>query len=318
MGISNTDSLKEFKHFAYRIFIFLITVVVLDQLCGNLLRVLYFKQKHNSAFETTYAMEKVKSQVLIIGSSRAKHHYDPKIFEDSLKLSCYNAGRDAEKLFYYDAILKSALKRYHPQIVILDILGDELRTDSYNYNQITSLLPYYTNHPEIRKIVLLKSPNERLKLLSAIYPFNSLIIPILANTFGGNDKKPETQKNGFSGDMNGTVHKHLEKTTYDNTIDTTIINTLRSFITDCKEKNVKLYIIVSPCFKRYTNQSRSTLITRQIADRYQVKLWDYSQDIFFISHPQFFNDEIHLNIKGAEIYSKLIASRIATDLRAKN
>ncbi|MDE3212752.1 MAG: hypothetical protein KGM98_05915, partial [Bacteroidota bacterium] len=127
-------------------------------------------------------MDSTKADLLIFGSSTANHNYYPDSIEKNLRLSCYNTGRDGMSIFYFYAVLKSDLKRYTPKVVILDFFPVEFRKEQMDYDRITALLPYYSSHPELRSIILMKSPYERLKLISRIYPFNSLAFTIL----GGN------------------------------------------------------------------------------------------------------------------------------------
>ena len=109
MNLKSTRELR--KAFFTDYYFFLITLIILDQLFGNLLRILYFKQNHGAEYKTTYTFEKVNSDILIIGSSRAEHHYDSQIFEDSLNMSCYNSGEGGKFIFYYDAVLKCAFEK---------------------------------------------------------------------------------------------------------------------------------------------------------------------------------------------------------------
>ena len=44
-------------------------------------------------------MELTKADLLVFGSSRANHHYVPEVFEDSLKLTFYNTGKDGSGIF---------------------------------------------------------------------------------------------------------------------------------------------------------------------------------------------------------------------------
>ena len=41
-----------------------------------------------------YVCEKVTEDIIIMGSSRASHHYVPEIISEELGMSCFNAGRD--------------------------------------------------------------------------------------------------------------------------------------------------------------------------------------------------------------------------------
>ena len=106
-----------------------------------------------------------------------------------MKLSFYNAGRDGNFMFYHLAVLKGVLNRYSPKIVILDFVAEEFAQNQYSYDRLSSLLPYYKSHPEMRSIINLKSKYEKIKLLSQIYPYNSLMLTIAVGNSGVNKRK---------------------------------------------------------------------------------------------------------------------------------
>ena len=131
-------------------------IIGVDFIIGNLLRKLYFSQISGLLHRTTYSIDKTEADILIFGSSRANHHYDSKLFEESTGQYTYNTGRDGNFIFYQTALLKSILKRYKPKQIILDFEGT-FAFNQNDYDRIAALLPYYKSHKEIRDIVLLKS-----------------------------------------------------------------------------------------------------------------------------------------------------------------
>ena len=70
---------------------------------------------------TAQALFNKKADVLVLGSSRANHHYVSSMFKDSLGLSCYNAGRDGHDILYAYMIFQSFLERNMPKMVVIDI-----------------------------------------------------------------------------------------------------------------------------------------------------------------------------------------------------
>src|ERR1700750_706899 len=126
-----------------KISLFIVLMVVLDWSIGYLLKKEYYSQKSGWDFRTTYVIDSVKSDVLILGSSRALHHYDPNIIQDSLHMTAYNGGRDGCEMFYDYGVLTSALKRYHPKLVVLDMRPSEFEKDQDGYDRLNMLLPYY-------------------------------------------------------------------------------------------------------------------------------------------------------------------------------
>jgi hypothetical protein len=300
------------KKIILNIAIVFIVVFVLDFAIGSTLRNFFFKESSGLHYRTTYAMETTKAEILVFGSSRANHHYVPEIFEDSLKMSFYNTGRDGNGVFFQTALLKSILKRYTPKIIILDYAGG-FGKEANDYDRISSLLPYYKKHEEIRNIIELKSPFERMKLLSKIYPFNSEILTIAIGNLDIN-KKMNSDNKGYV-----ALYKEWQSNidsidpVSDYEVDSNKLDAFRVFINTAKKSGAKVYVIFSPIFLKY-NRSQDIEICNEICSAENVCFWDYSKDKLFLNNNGFFQDVQHLNHNGALIFSKLICNSIQHDI----
>lgn len=291
--------------FAIKVFIFIALVIILDFSIGKLLRYYYYTQNSGWLYRTTYSLEKTNAELLVFGSSTANHHYYPRLFEQGLKMSFYNTGRDGNAIFYHYAILQGVLERYTPKIIILDFNYGEFLNNQEGYDRIASLLPYYDNHPEIRRIILLKGPYEKYKMLSKIYPFNSLLFQIGA----GNASFNKTREN--RNDEKGYVPLRRtlkESVTRGNdpvktSIDSNRIKYFQMFIKDCISRNIRLYIFVSPHFGKPTHKDLSVSLGKEIAAGYNIPFFDFTDSLQFVKNPALYADESHLNDFGARIYS---------------
>ena len=296
--------------FFTRLSVLLITVFLLDLIIGSVLKKFYFKQKSGLEYRSTYSIEKTTADVLIFGSSTANHDYIPEIFEKALNMPAYNVGRDGTSVFYDFSVLEMILKRYSPKIVILDFDKQEFSKDEQSYDRLTSLLPYYKDHPEIDKIVDLKSPFEKYKLVSKIYPYNSLIFTIAAGNAEFN-KKRERDMNGYVplNDVWGFPIK--DGSSFINyEADSNKVRAYECFINNCIKAKVELYIVCSPVFVKPNYVNKSVIIGKEIADKYHVKFFDYSKDSSLLSRPELFFDLAHLNDEGAKVYSNMVAEKI--------
>lgn len=299
-----------FKFFLLKFGTFLAILFILDFLSGNILRYYYFKQDNGVEYQTTYSIEKTTADILVFGSSRANHHYQPDVFEEGLNLSFYNAGRDGEYIFYHYAILKSVLKRYSPKIIILDISHSEFMKSQERYDRLSSLLPYYETRPEMRPIIEMKSSWEKIKLLSSIYPFNSSIFTIAV----GNTKFNKSRNVAFKGYVplskkwNMPILKDNDPPNYE--IDSAEVSAYKSFIMDCTNSKVKLYVIYSPYFIKFSDKGKSISFAEEIAKNNKIEFLNYANDSNFISNPSLFADPSHLNEIGAKKFSSLIVNDI--------
>ncbi len=293
--------------------LFVAIVVLIDFGIGNLLQHFYFTMKRGTQYRTTYAIEKTTADIIIFGSSRAVHQYDPLIFEERLKLSCYNAGRDGEEsTLYHYAVLKGITKRYTPKIVILDLMNGELGNQLYSYDRLASLSPYYHTHPELRSIIDLRSKHETLRKISSIYPFNSLIISIFTNNLNARKEKNPDIQGYLPIQSTKIITKALS--TYDKTeqydLDSIKISVLKLFIGECNQKKIKLFIICSPYYEKETGTDYSIVNIEKIAASKNIDFFNFGQDSFYLKRPELFCDVLHLNKNGATIFSNTVAEKI--------
>ena len=295
--------------FIVKLLLIVLIILVLDFTIGKTLRYFYYKEQFGRQYRATFAIDKCKANVLIFGSSRAYHHYVPSIIEDSLKETCYNTGSPGQFLFYNYATLKAVLKRYTPKLIILDVSASCLGIEKSSYERLSFLLPYYKDHPEMRSIIELKSPYEKYKLISSIYPFNSNLLMIA----GGNTKYFKAKSVDFNGYkplsrvMNKSIET-IEEKPY--ALDSTKVKILNLFIKDCQDLKVKLYLAYSPAYINYTKIDFSIITAKQIALKSNVHFFDFSNDTTFTKHPELFDDFDHLNEKGSQLFTKIIISKI--------
>ena len=300
------------KKIIFNILIILVVVMTLDFLFGRVLRHYYFKETSGFHYRTTYSMETTDADILIFGSSRANHHYIPELFEDSLKMTFYNTGRDGNGILFQTAVLKSALKRYSPKLIIIDYYGEFIKNDEA-FEGLQSLLPYYRTHEEIREFITLKSSNERIKLLSEIYPFNSQILSIAIGNMERNKQRYDDKKGYVPLFTIWPSPIEIISKYEEYPVDTVKVEALRSFLDLAKRAKVRVLVIYSPIFEKF-EKKQEIEICRDICSHEDVPFWDYSKDTLFLNHNNLFRDVQHLNDNGAKIFSNLLVSRIKHDL----
>ncbi len=301
----------------FKILIFVFSVIILDRVIGFYLQKYYITQTSGKNYELTYILKDCKAEIFIFGNSRAKHHYDSRLIKDSLNMSCYNAGLDgAQSILTSYAQVKVITKRYPPKIIILEYNAD-INVGSISYDRLSVLLPYFEVFPELRPIILLRSPYENIKLTSSIYPYNSLILNIIRYNLDYDEPRNQSYegyvplKNVIQNEKYFEKEEEIErKKNLEIRIDTNMMNALKNIIQLCQEKNIQLYIINSPIFHKVKEKKISYSISEKIAVDYinqsKVKYFDYSFDSTFSGKCELFNDRIHLNENGAKTFTNMI------------
>jgi hypothetical protein len=308
------DRIKNWKspNFLFKSLIFLLILFLLDFGIGNFLKYWYFNQYSGYLYRTTYAIDSAQAGIIIFGSSTANHQYIPDIFEKRLNISCYNAGEDGNSIFFHYAILEGILKRYVPKMVILAFDEKDFMKAQKSYDRITSLLPYYDSHPEFRPIIQLKSQFEKYKLLSKIYPYNSLIFAIGAGNSEFN------QHRELINDYKGYVplkETWKEKLLYDTIsskyeLDYNLIKYFKAFTQACLDSKIKLYIFYSPKYLRFKYEDQSISIAKNIARQNDIPFYEFTNNPNFLDRRDLYADRGHLNERGAKIYTQMVIDKI--------
>jgi hypothetical protein len=295
---------KQLKLFVIRGTLFLIVFFVIDFIIGGLMHMFYFSQE----IRDKIGIKKTNSEIVIIGSSRAQNQYIPKIFTDSLGLSCFNMGSGGQNIYYHYAIISSILERYTPKIILLDLISiDYTVTDAaHNTDRLSVLLPYYKTRKEVREIINLRGPLERIKLMSRIYPFNSWLTTII-NSYLKNDRNIQFKDGGYiplHGKLSQSLPSYRDKNLYK--VDYEKVAYLEKTISLCKQQHVRLIIINSPSF---SYNSAPDKIIEDIAEKNRIEFWNYENNELLMK-PEYFYDPYNLNEVGAKEFSKMIANRL--------
>jgi len=297
------------RSFLFKIAVFLLILGILDFSFGSLLKKYYFRQYSGYLARTNYSINETTADVLIFGASTANHQYYPDVFEKRLNLSYYNVGRDGTSILYHYALLNAILKRYTPKMIIID-LRRELAVKPDGYDRLSMLLPYYEKYPEMEEIIKLRGPYEYLKMVSKTYPYNSLLFAILAgNTDYFQDRNKDIK--GYL-PLTRVWDEPIETITVPilNELDTTKIKKFESFIKTCIDSKIRLYIVISPNYFKMEYTDAADKKAGEIAQKYKVNFFDYSQDSLFLANANYFADIHHLNNNGAIVFSNKIVDRI--------
>lgn len=298
----------------------LLTLLVgaLDYTTGSLIEYLYFHQGKNVYSAATYVIDAADEDILIFGTSRANHHYIPEILTARTGLSCYNAGRDGQSLFYDYALFKCVLSRRKPKKVILELRGTSLYFDQVDYDRLSHLYPYYRDYESVREIVDLKGRVGMFVRLSKLYTYNSTILIILKSFI-----RPRTDYQGYipypgnnTMDPAEISYDSIDDGVYHESdpamrLDENKIDILNRFIDNALQAKIDLYIIDSPSFFLQKDSNNISLLkVKEILKENDLPYYDFANDEEFTLHPGLFGDPTHMNDFGARKFTELVADII--------
>lgn len=151
------------KKYIFKGVCLILLLVLFDFAAGR-----FFSFLHRLAFGkspyglvTEYAMFKVDTEVIIIGSSRAVHHYVPEILSDSLVMSVHNCGKDGAFLLYQCCLIDGILNRIKPKLVIWDIEPTCFAEGTSADYLLSDLNPFYDQNKFCQQVIDQSKPAER-------------------------------------------------------------------------------------------------------------------------------------------------------------
>lgn len=277
---------------------FLMAYLVVDRIVGAFLF---------SSFTKSKDFRKIiecRADVVILGSSRAIHHYVPSVISDSLSMSCYNLGHDGKNIYYQYAVFYLLMLHHHPRTVILDCYSidvEESPSFVYNWGALTDFYPYYGRDDTLDLMIGKMGLKHTARInISHTYRHNTRFMDYYT--------KVDANNCGYE-PVFGRI-KILEPKPEKNispNIDSEKIEYLRRLIDICHRNEIAVVVSVSP---RFSQEVESEM---QIAEKYKVvkELCDntntpfmyYEFDSLYLKHSEWFKDVAHLNNEGAHVFS---------------
>ncbi len=185
---------------------------------------------------------KMDYDLLILGSSRAYLHYDPRIIDSALSTNCYNLGRNGKKIDI--SLLTYDIYTEHnpaPRLVIVDI--HSLSVEKSNPYHKQQFYPYlfkkeiYKNIHEThrirqsdRLIPMLKYRGSVKSILNSLKNTN-----IIYKGYYGNDRN-----------WDGSQLEHIDTIHYSH--DSSVIKQTEQWLEKCKQDGVSVIFVHSPIY----------------------------------------------------------------------
>lgn len=254
-----------------------------------------------------YICCQTSEDLLIFGSSRAIHHYDPFLLEDSLNLSCHNCGKNGNGIILFYGWYKMIQKRYSPSCILYEVTPnfDLLASDNTTY--LPGLRYWYNDYPEIDSIFWKVDSNERYKMRLTSYRYNSQFLQLIMD----NIKPLRHDAKGYR-PLQGEI-PYEPPVSYDNNkehvYDTLKLYYLERLVQDCQHFGTKLIFAASPLYKN-TNDPHIFAPIKILCANYGIPFINHYNDTTFNNEKSYFKDRVHMNQKRAETYTQAIIKEL--------
>lgn len=297
--------MKKFVSFFIAISVLLVFLDILFGYAADVYHKEYGLQGDYQPIE--YVMKKCKDDVLLLGSSVVLNSLMPSVIEDSLGLTCYNAGANLQTMPYFHTILNCVLQRYTPKMVIIGLRPDELSGDDMGRYHL--LVPYYhTGYSEIDSFLENKNRHEKFVLKSNLYRYNTIWFRILLYHFLRNN--PNDVNKGFLAHEKPLMPPYMTNTKGSQEISENKLEIMNDIVRICKDRGIEIVYYFPPMYTRLEGKTGTVKEIERICNKNGYHYYYDAQDSIFLDHQEWFYDIRHLNKYGALEYSKLFSSRL--------
>lgn len=294
---------NDFLKFSISIISFFILLLLCDRSLA------WFEAKLYSSKDTkiNYSLRCTDvADIVILGSSRANHHYVPQILTDSLHLSCVNLGEDGRGILYnYPQAHILLSKPNIPKIIIYEFFRHDWAVGVGD--NILPLPLIYGKNDAVDEIIAKISPNiaNCINIFQS-YKYNSNIHKTLLSS-----KETSSSNQGWN-PLYGNKKDGNEVKTLDDReqIDKYKVEVFRRFVSECKEKGIILIAVSSPIYGICSDVE--TTLVEKLFIKEGIPYWNYQEETY---DTNLFLDNGHMNDKGALWFSSLFASKLKKYLK---
>ena len=286
------------KKFVLKVSIFFIVVLIFDILSGKAFSYLVDHAKGGDNMRNNYICNETNEDILVFGSSRAIHHYNPIIISDSLDMSCYNCGQDGNGIILNYGRYQLICQRYHPKVLIYDVIPDyDLLVGEDNHKYLGYLCPYY-DRKGIDEVFESIDDTEKYKMKSQMYRYNYGFVQVIS------DYVHPQQSEGIKGFR--PVHKEMDtmkiskRRKKEPIYDYLKIEYINKMVDELKD--TKIIFVVSPYWNGMDTTSFAPVKT--MCQQRAIPFIDYSNNPKYVHHNKYFYDGLHLNARGANEFTK--------------
>lgn len=297
---------KDLLKFISKIALFLIIVFCVDRLTGKILELISARCPGDKDY---YELKLADEDIIILGSSRAYHNYNPVVLEDSLGVSVRNCGYEGMGIINMYAKFKSILERRKPKLIVYDLfyVFDYYKEGNGDLSKYTSPLRRFSGDPAIRDVIVNIDSKDKVKTLSSLYCYNSKSIGIIINYITQNEGE---YIKGFSPvDRVLEPDKAVKNGEVYNRVDDNKVKYLETFIKEVQVNGIPLVFVISPYYYEvdYSDYYNGLV---DLCAKHNVRLLDYSHNPSITTDSRYFYDASHLNSTGANTYSKILVTEL--------
>lgn len=294
------------KRFIVRVFVFFAVVAMIDVAFGYGMDYLFPKAKGGEIKETNDVCLNNYYDIVVMGSSRAHHHYVPEIFNDSMELSCFNIGKNGNGIVLMYGFYKMIIDRYKPSLIVYDVSRFdiyEMAEDQGNTRYISMLKPY-SNKVGVDEIFKSLSWQEWAKNYSSLYRYNSVSFETFRQYFWPTSFCKDgylKMEGSMEGDPQDPGTQYGEK-------DALKLQLFNEFVASTKENEIPLVCVLSPSYNAISSDAYDTI--KRVCELNNIPFLDFYASASLSRNKEYFDDRTHMNDRGARAFTNEIVKAL--------
>jgi hypothetical protein len=312
-----------------RVVLFICLAITLDRGLGAILQRLNRRNfTGDRGGSLNYALTQAP-EILVLGSSRAQFHIMPAVLREKLSMSAYNAGLKGQD-FLYSVMLFDLWKRRHPlpRAVVLTIDIESLIERETEVTTAQIAAPYLDESPLVREVLYSASPFKRFQYFSETYRFNGEVISMArhlmshpAPGFDGFAISPGSLDPATETGVLNALDQDLTAAEMSRRPDSPRkLQYLRALAEELDRGGTRFFLLHTPLYRQdpVAHQVWMDRLKATVASLPHVEIIDLClatrPEIF--SRPELYRNLNHVNVRGAEILTGLLAEAMKPRLAA--
>lgn len=289
---------------------------IIDRSVGYFMEQLAQKPRNDRLKKLNYIVNDIDEEILLFGTSRILHAFDPTIIKDSVEMSIYNCGISGGKNIYTHYMLLNYLLKHHvPRIIVLEINPEDFlqSEEPYSINKFS----HFYGRDEVCDSFMTQVSQDKGLLFSNLYRYNVISKDLLTGLFryhtyrshDGYEPRDRPKIDFYKSQL-------IKRKYFESNIDYKRLEICDEFFSKCLETGIQLILVTFPEYTIIDEHYFDPV--RAIAEKYQIPFFDYHYRLGFENYPEYFVDKLHLNTKGAEILSSIFAHDLKAYLNNDN
>lgn len=248
----------------------------------------------------------IQADLVAQGSSRTWVQISPAILDSILCINSFNLGIDGSainrQVQKYNIYRKRNSK---PKVIIQNIDAWSLGY-SIGYEK-EQFFPFFWDY-DVRKTFFSTEPFSRKEKTIPFFRYHGMNPKMFLHRF------PRTLSKGYLGmnrEWNGEEYMKIDSINFK--VNDTTLALFDNYLNNTTSEGTKVVFVYAPVYFGATNKMSNAdemhTVYKNLADKYDIPILDYSE-MWICRDTAYFYNAMHLNKKGAEIYSDSLANGI--------